>query len=304
MGEITVMAKNDFKPFATGSGANVMSQTDWEALPALLAGFQSGKASSAQMNKAFRQSSFIAAALAQFIADTNGPDVLDNGNFSDIVLKLKSAISTASTGRLLNVRTFTSSGTYTPTAGTKFVVVEVQGGGGGSGGVPATGASSVAASGAGGAGAYAKAYITSGFSGVSVTVGAAGAAGTSGGGDGGTGGTSSFGSLVSCPGGTGGVSTGSVAVSFPTSRGGSTETAAPTGGNIISSKGKGGAGSTVVNGTVGNLGTGAASPFSAGGTGGDGENGSGAGGWINNVSQPARAGYAGGKGLVVVWEYA
>lgn len=304
MGEITVMAKNDFKPFATGSGANVMSQTDWEALPALLAGFQSGKASSAQINKAFRQSSFIAAALAQFIADTNGTDVLDNGNFSDIVLKLKSAISTASTGRLLNVRTFTSSGTYTPTAGTKFVVVEVQGGGGGSGGVPATGSSSVAASGAGGAGAYAKAYITSGFSGVSVTVGAGGAAGTSGGGDGGTGGTSSFGSLVVCPGGNGGLSTGTVAVSFPTSRGGSSETAAPTGGNIISSKGKGGAGSTVVNGTVGNLGTGAASPFSAGGTGGDGENGSGAGGWINNVSQPARAGYAGGKGLVVVWEYA
>jgi hypothetical protein len=304
MGEITVMAKNDFKPFATGSGANVMSQTDWEALPALLAGFQSGKASSAQINKAFRQSSFIAAALAQFIADTNGTDVLDNGNFSDIVLKLKSAISTASTGRLLNVRTFTSSGTYTPTAGTKFVVVEVQGGGGGSGGVPATGSSSVAASGAGGSGAYAKAYITSGFSGVSVTVGAGGAAGTSGGGDGGTGGTSSFGSLVVCPGGNGGLSTGTVAVSFPTSRGGSSETAAPTGGNIISSKGKGGAGSTVVNGTVGNLGTGAASPFSAGGTGGDGENGSGAGGWINNVSQPARAGYAGGKGLVVVWEYA
>ena len=298
------MAKNDFKPFATGSGANVMSQTDWEALPALLAGFQSGKASSAQINKAFRQSSFIAAALAQLIADTNGTEVLDNGNFSDIVLKLKSAISTASTGRLLNVRTFTSSGTYTPTAGTKFVVVEVQGGGGGSGGVPATGSSSVAASGAGGAGAYAKAYITSGFSGVSVTVGAGGAAGSSGGGDGGAGGTSSFGSLVSCPGGTGGGSTGSVAVSFPTSRGGSTETAAPTGGNIISSKGKAGAGSTVVNGTVGNFGTGAASPFSAGGTGGDGENGSGGGGWINFVSQSARAGYAGGKGLVVVWEYA
>ncbi|WP_196094902.1 hypothetical protein [Enterobacter roggenkampii] len=207
-------------------------------------------------------------------------------------------------GRLLNVQTFTSSGTYTPTAGTKFVVVEVQGGGGGSGGVPATGASSVAASGAGGAGAYAKAYITSGFSGVSVTVGAGGAAGTSSGGDGGTGGTSSFGSLVSCPGGTGGGSTGSVAVSFPTSRGGSTETASPTGGNIISSKGKAGAGSTVVNGTVGNFGTGAASPFCGGGTGSDGENGSGGGGWINFVNQSARAGYAGGKGLVVVWEYA
>ena len=231
-------------------------------------------------------------------------NMMTAGSFSGLAQLDTAEFLNATTGRLLNVRTFTSSGTYTPTAGTKFVVVEVQGGGGGSGGVPATGSSSVAASGAGGAGAYAKAYITSGFSGVSVTVGAAGAAGTSGGGDGGTGGTSSFGSLVVCPGGNGGLSTGTVAVSFPTSRGGSSETAAPTGGNIISSKGKGGAGSTVVNGTVGNLGTGAASPFSAGGTGGDGENGSGAGGWINNVSQPARAGYAGGKGLVVVWEYA
>lgn len=227
---------------------------------------------------------------------------LDKAKRNQLLTALNNLFPT--TGRLLNVKTFTSSGTYTPTAGTKFVVVEVQGGGGGSGGVPATGASSVAASGAGGAGAYAKAYITSGFSGVPVTVGAGGAAGSSSGGDGGTGGTSSFGSLVSCPGGTGGGSTGSVAVSFPTSRGGSTETAAPTGGNIISSKGKAGAGSTVVNGTVGNFGTGAASPLSAGGTGGDGENGSGGGGWINFVSQSARAGYAGGKGLIVVWEYA
>ena len=52
------MAKNDFKPFATGAGANVMSQADWEALPALLSGFTAGKASSAQVNKAIRQSAF------------------------------------------------------------------------------------------------------------------------------------------------------------------------------------------------------------------------------------------------------
>ncbi|MQK86184.1 hypothetical protein EI007_05465 [Escherichia coli] len=42
------MAKNEFKPFATGSGANVTTQTDWESLPVLSAGFTSGKASSAQ----------------------------------------------------------------------------------------------------------------------------------------------------------------------------------------------------------------------------------------------------------------
>ncbi len=38
------MATNDFKPFATGSGANVLSQADYEALAALASGFLSGKA--------------------------------------------------------------------------------------------------------------------------------------------------------------------------------------------------------------------------------------------------------------------
>jgi hypothetical protein len=92
MGEITVMAKNDFKPFATGAGANVMSQSDWEALTALLTGFQSGKASSAQMNKAFRQASVMASVLAQFIADQSGNDVLDNGDSATILTNLIEAL--------------------------------------------------------------------------------------------------------------------------------------------------------------------------------------------------------------------
>ncbi|ENS2547808.1 phage tail protein, partial [Escherichia coli] len=45
------MAKNDFKAFATDRNANVISQEEWEALPALLSGFTAGKASSAQVNK-------------------------------------------------------------------------------------------------------------------------------------------------------------------------------------------------------------------------------------------------------------
>lgn len=32
------MATNDFKPFATGSGANVLSQADYESLSALASG--------------------------------------------------------------------------------------------------------------------------------------------------------------------------------------------------------------------------------------------------------------------------
>lgn len=66
------MAQNDFKSFAVGAGANVTPQADWEALAALVTGFQSGKASSAQINKAIRQASFIAAALAQYTSDKTG----------------------------------------------------------------------------------------------------------------------------------------------------------------------------------------------------------------------------------------
>ncbi|EBM0612816.1 hypothetical protein DQO83_15205 [Salmonella enterica] len=85
------MAKNDFKPFATGKGANVTSQPDWEALPALLSGFTAGKASSAQVNKALRQASFIAAALAQYTASKSGQDVLDDGDLSGFITKMSAA---------------------------------------------------------------------------------------------------------------------------------------------------------------------------------------------------------------------
>lgn len=91
MGDITLMAKNDFKPFATGKGANVTSQPDWEALPALLSGFTAGKASSAQVNKALRQASFIAAALAQYTASKSGLDVLDDGDLSGFIAKMSAA---------------------------------------------------------------------------------------------------------------------------------------------------------------------------------------------------------------------
>ena len=85
------MAQNDFKSFATGSGANVTSQADWEALSALVTGFQSGKASSAQINKAIRQASFIAAALAQYTSDKTGGDVLDDGDQAAFITKMAAA---------------------------------------------------------------------------------------------------------------------------------------------------------------------------------------------------------------------
>ncbi|EFL9656916.1 phage tail protein [Escherichia coli] len=85
------MATNNFKAFALDPNANVTSQADWEALPALLSGFTAGKASSAQVNKAIRQASFIAAALAQYTANKSGLDVLDDGDLNGFISKMGTA---------------------------------------------------------------------------------------------------------------------------------------------------------------------------------------------------------------------
>ncbi|EGK2837422.1 phage tail protein [Escherichia coli] len=85
------MVTNNFKPFATAANANVTAQADWEALPALLSGFMAGKASSAQVNKAIRQASFIAAALAQYTANKSGLDVLDDGDLNGFISKMGTA---------------------------------------------------------------------------------------------------------------------------------------------------------------------------------------------------------------------
>lgn len=85
------MATNNFKPFATAANANVTAQADWEALPALLSGFTAGKASSAQVNKAIRQATTIAALVGQFIANS-GTDALDNADVNGLVTKFTNAL--------------------------------------------------------------------------------------------------------------------------------------------------------------------------------------------------------------------
>lgn len=92
MGDKTLMATNNFKAFALDPNANVTSQVEWEALPALLSGFSTGKASSAQINKAIRQATFIASAVAQFVSDALMQDIFDNGDSQAFVTLLKQAI--------------------------------------------------------------------------------------------------------------------------------------------------------------------------------------------------------------------
>ncbi|EHV59957.1 hypothetical protein ECDEC6A_2183 [Escherichia coli DEC6A] len=90
------MPTNDIKPFAAAGGANVLTQAEYLALAALSTGFSSGKASSKEVNKAVRQATFIASALAQFICDKGGNDVLDDGNVAGLVTKLIVAMNKTS----------------------------------------------------------------------------------------------------------------------------------------------------------------------------------------------------------------
>ncbi len=80
------MPTNDFKPFATGVGANVISQADYIIAAWLATGFPvSGMdktAYSNALNKVWRQSAFMAAMIGQFIETELAIDVLDDGNLA------------------------------------------------------------------------------------------------------------------------------------------------------------------------------------------------------------------------------
>lgn len=92
------MPTNDFLTFGAAAGANVMTQASYVALTARSTGFTSGTASSAQLNKAWRQSSIIAAVVAQAISDITGADAVDDGTTATLVANLKAAIRAQSIG--------------------------------------------------------------------------------------------------------------------------------------------------------------------------------------------------------------
>jgi hypothetical protein len=69
----------------------VITQVTYSGLAARTAGFSSGVAQSAQLNKVWRQSSIMSAVLAQFISDRTGLDVLDDGTTATILANLKAA---------------------------------------------------------------------------------------------------------------------------------------------------------------------------------------------------------------------
>ncbi|MGE5043003.1 phage tail protein, partial [Yersinia enterocolitica] len=85
---------NEILPFGLGAESNVMTQAEYEALAARSSGFSSGVAKSEQLNKVWRQSSFMASVLADFIAKQSGNNVLDDGNAAALLANLELAIKT------------------------------------------------------------------------------------------------------------------------------------------------------------------------------------------------------------------
>ncbi|HCQ8827889.1 TPA: hypothetical protein OMI77_004103 [Klebsiella pneumoniae] len=301
------MPTNDFKAFATGNSANVISQADYLALAALVSGFSSGKASSSQVNKALRQATVMANVLAQFIADSANVDVLDDGNTAAILSNLKNSMP----GRLLGVQVVTSSALITKSAGAKKWRIRALGAGAGSSAAPATDAGQVSISNGGGGGAYAEGiYDVSALSSATVTIGSGGVGGTAISPYGGDGGTTSVGTLISAPGGKAGLPAGPAIPPFqPVAN---TNSNSPTGWNIIGTSGSGSEAAVAVSTSYAAGSRGANSQLGVGGsvpaintpanTGGG--YGSGASGCSNGVSQSLKPGASGRDGIVIIEEYA
>ncbi len=227
----------------------------------------------------------------------------------------------SSAAGLVGIQTFCTSGctsssgsTYTADSGTEQVIVEVQAPGGGSGGTAATSTGQSAATGGGGGGSFSKVWITSSFSGVTVTAPSGGAGGSAGNNSGTAGSTASFGSIVSCPGGTAGSGELASSVAAPELGAGASSSCTISGAttlvNIVGSPGF--YGIVVSPGTASASGQGGISPYGSGGNsrvgGGTGITGNGygsGGGGANQstASSAAEAGGSGAQGIVIVYEY-
>lgn len=100
------MPNNDFKPFSFAATARVLSQSAWAADVALVNGFPSGILTKERLNKAIRQPSVIAAAVAEVVGTRINEDMLDDGDFAKLVRQIDAAFSSGggTTGTVQSLR--------------------------------------------------------------------------------------------------------------------------------------------------------------------------------------------------------
>ncbi|MEG3483928.1 tail fiber protein [Escherichia coli] len=228
-----------------------------------------------------------------------GRNILDKASTQAVIHYLGLGATNGYVGRLVNTRVFTSSGTYTPTPGTKRIRVTITGGGGGGGGCKAISNNETFFGAGGGAGGTIISIMTPTQNSYPVTIGAGGAGGVSAT-NGTSGGNSVFASLIA-PGGAGG---GKVGVTNTNGGNGGV----PSTGDIRITGGNGGDGQS---GNISVSGEGGTSYWGGGGRAGAGGGvsgkayGSGGGGAYDaGYSGTSMTGGKGAAGICIIEEFA
>ncbi|WP_416858976.1 phage tail protein [Escherichia coli] len=228
-----------------------------------------------------------------------GRNILDKASTQAVIQYLGLSDASGYVGRWLNTRVFTSSGTYTPTPGTKRIRVTITGGGGGGGGCQAISNNETFFGAGGGAGGTIISIMTPTQNSYPVTIGAGGAGGI-GANYGLNGGYSSFASLIAI----GGEGAGKVGVTNTNGGNGGV----PSTGDIRITGGNGGDGQS---GNIGVSGEGGTSYWGGGGRAGAGGGvsgkayGSGGGGAYDaGYSGTSMKGGKGAAGICIIEEFA
>ncbi|MEF3911974.1 phage tail protein [Shigella sonnei] len=228
-----------------------------------------------------------------------GRNILDKASTQAVIQYLGLSDASGYVGRWLNSRVFTSSGTYTPTPGTKRIRVTITGGGGGGGGCKAISNNETFFGAGGGAGGTIISIMTPTQNSYPVTIGAGGAGGVSAT-NGTRGGNSVFASLIA-PGGAGGGKSG-----VTNTNGGNGGVPSTGDINII-----GGCGGDGQSGNIGVSGEGGTSYWGGGGRAGAGGGvsgkayGSGGGGAYDaGYSGTSMTGGKGAAGICIIEEFA
>ena len=257
------------------------------------------EASGASLEKG-RHDQLLTALRALLLSRKNPfSDIKSDGTVKTALENLGLGDTSGYVGRWVNPRVFTSSGTYTPTPGTKRIRVTITGGGGGGGGCKAISNNETFFGAGGGAGGTVITTLILTKDSYPVTIGAGGAGGVSAT-NGLKGGDSSFGSVIA-PGGEGGGKSG-----VTNTNGGNGGVPSTGGINII-----GGNGGDGQSGNIGVSGEGGTSYWGGGGRAGAGGGvsgkayGSGGGGAYDaGYSGTSMTGGKGAAGICIIEEFA
>jgi hypothetical protein len=83
----------DFLPVATGAGANVDTQANFSGSGYQTGGMTAGTAQSVQANKCWRQATMWSAAWANFMSNTLGVYIYDDGNLAALITLIGNALT-------------------------------------------------------------------------------------------------------------------------------------------------------------------------------------------------------------------